>query len=237
MWPKQQILLKRYVHPYRNFYLRFEVDVHSPCPALLYDWTLSLFLQLATFLAKRIVPDFRRFSIDNDKLAATCANIMYYNVSPAFKTRTKTFEVDDSVLDLLLELTKVPAALKSWRAQVLEVYNDNRFFYGTPTTAQRWKGIVQALITSDKERFPELIHRISTTTSSAANIFINRELESLSKSMSIRRLSYTIFCAEKNRYLTQLPAIQEKVVDLLRANVSDLVHSEVSLHSWLSVIH
>lgn len=143
-------------------------------------------------------------------------------------TRYRSFEVDDAILELLSELTKVPAALKSWRSQVLEVYNDNRFFYGSPSTASKWKHIVQALITSDKERFPELIHRISTSTSSAANIFVNRELESLSKSMSIRRLSYTIFCAEKNRYLTQLPAIQEKVVELLRANVSDLVHSEVS---------
>lgn len=127
----------------------------------------------------------------------------------------------------------MPAALKSWRSQVLEVYNDNRFFYGSPSTAINWRSIVQALITSDKERFPELIHKISSSNSSAANIFINRELENLSKSISIRRLSYTIYCGEKNRYLTQLPAIQEKVVELLRANVSDLVHSEVRLVAFL----
>lgn len=45
--------------------------------------------QLALFLARRVVPDFRRFSIDNDKLTATCGNIMYYNVSPSFKSRTR----------------------------------------------------------------------------------------------------------------------------------------------------
>jgi hypothetical protein len=138
--------------------------------------------------------------------------------------------VDDSILELLSELTRVPAALKSWRAQVLEVYNDNRFFYGSPSTAQKWKSIIQALITSDKEKFVELINKINTTTTSAAvNIFINKDFENLNKSFHIRRLSYTIFAAEKNRFLTQLPSIQEKVVDLLRANVSDLVHSEVSL--------
>lgn len=36
--------------------------------------------QLATFLAQRVIPDFRRFTIDSDKLAATCGNIIYYNV-------------------------------------------------------------------------------------------------------------------------------------------------------------
>lgn len=137
----------------------------------------------------------------------------------------RSFDVDDSILELLLELTKVPAALKSWRTQVLEVFSDNRFFYGPPSTSSKWRGIVQALVASDKERFPDLIAKISA--GSSANIFVNRELEALSKAMSIRRLSYTIFCGEKNRYLVQLPAIQEKVVELLRAQVSDLVHSEV----------
>ena len=91
--------------------------------------------------------------------------------------------------------------------------------------SKKWRAIVQALVSSDKERFPDLIAKISAAAS--ANIFVNRELESLSKAMSIRRLSYTIFCGEKNRYLVQLPAIQEKVVELLRAQVSDLVHTEV----------
>jgi hypothetical protein len=158
-------------------------------------------------------------------LAATCGNIIYYNVSPAFKTRGRTFEIDDSILHLLAELTKVPAAFKAWRSQVLEAFSDNRFFYGPPSNAGEWRPIVQALVASDKERFPDLIAKISAASS--ANIFVNRELESLSKAISIRRLSYTIFCGEKNRYLVQLPAIQEKVVELLRAQVSDLVHSEV----------
>lgn len=183
-------------------------------------------LQLALFLAERVVPDFRHFRIDNDKLAATCSNIMYYQVSPSFKTRGRTFDVDESVLLLLGELTKVPAAFKAWRATVLEVFSDNRFFSGPPSTAAAWRPIVQALLASDKERFADMIAKVSAATS--ANIFVNRELESLSKAISIRRFSYTIFCGEKNRYLVQLPAIQEKVVELLRAQVSDLVHSEVS---------
>jgi hypothetical protein len=188
---------------------------------------LSLSRQLALYLAHRVVPDFRRFQIDNDKLAATCSNIVYYNVSPMLKARGRSSEVDESVLLLLGELTKVPAAFKAWRTTVLEVFSDNRFFGGPPSMAAAWRPIVQALLASDKERFADLVAKASATTS--ANIFVNRELESLSKAISIRRLSYTIFCGEKNRYLVQLPAIQEKVVELLRAQVSDLVHSEVGV--------
>lgn len=68
--------------------------------------------------------------------------------------------------------------------------------------------------------------RISTAAS--ANIFTNRELESLSRALSLRRLTYVLFIGDKDRYLTQLPVIQEKLVDMLRSPVGDMVHAEVS---------
>lgn len=65
------------------------------------------------------------------------------------------------------------------------------------------------------------------STASSANIFTNRELEMLSRALSLRRLSYALLAGEKNAYLIQLPAIQEKLVEILRANVGEIVHSEV----------
>ena len=48
--------------------------------------------------------------------------------------------------------------------------------------------------------------------------------------MNLRRLSFVLFAAEVNHYLTDLPAIQEALVDILRTSVvSPRVHSEVSL--------
>jgi len=50
----------------------------------------------------------------------------------------------------------------------------------------------------------------------------------ISRSANLRRLSFVLLAAEQNHYLTQLPAIQEKLVDILRTNVvSPRVHSEV----------
>lgn len=65
------------------------------------------------------------------------------------------------------------------------------------------------------------------STSSSANIFTNRELEVLSRALALRRLTYTLFCSPKDTFLAQLPAVQEKLVDLLRSSVGDLVHAEV----------
>lgn len=41
------------------------------------------------FLSERVIGDFRRFHMDADKTVAACSNMVYYIVSPAFKTRSK----------------------------------------------------------------------------------------------------------------------------------------------------
>ena len=68
-----------------------------------------------------------------------------------------------------------------------------------------------------------------TTSSTSNNIFVNREYELQIKAQNIRRLSFIIFASEKNHFLMHLPAIQEKLVDLLRNGGSPVVEGEVYL--------
>ncbi|GAA5884793.1 hypothetical protein JCM16303_007269 [Sporobolomyces ruberrimus] len=182
--------------------------------------------EVTVFLSERVIGDFRRFHMDADKTVAACSNMVYYIVSPAFKTRSKSFDVDHAVFDLLNEMVKSTQASKAWRSTVGDAFADNRFFNAPPSSNAQWKPLVQALM-AEKERLPDLIAKISTASS--ANIFTNRELESLSRALSLRRLTYALFTGEKDRFLTQLPIIQEKLVDLLRSSVGDMVHAEVYL--------
>ncbi|GAA6000168.1 hypothetical protein JCM10207_007887 [Rhodosporidiobolus poonsookiae] len=187
----------------------------------------QLVVEITDFLSGRVLADFRRFFIDADKTVAVCSNMVYYIVAPAFKTRAKTLEADPSVFALLREMSKNPQTVKAWRSVVSDAFADNRFFNASPAMSERWKPLVQALMASDKERLPELAGKISTASS--ANIFTNRELENLSRALSLRRLTYVLFTGDKDRYLAQLPVIQEKLVDLLRSSVGDMVHAEVYL--------
>lgn len=45
--------------------------------------------QATSFLALRVLPDMRRFLVENDKMVSTCSNMVYYLVNPAFKSRAK----------------------------------------------------------------------------------------------------------------------------------------------------
>ena len=51
----------------------------------------------------------------------------------------------------------------------------------------------------------------------------------LLRSLNLRRLSYVLLTGEKNQFITQLPTIQEKLVDTLRNGNTPIVQSEVYL--------
>lgn len=51
----------------------------------------------------------------------------------------------------------------------------------------------------------------------------------LLQSLSLRRLSYVLLTGEKNHFITQLPSVNEKLVDLLKNVSSPVVQSDVYL--------
>ncbi|WWC87738.1 uncharacterized protein L201_002630 [Kwoniella dendrophila CBS 6074] len=181
--------------------------------------------QIQSFLATSVVPNLRALLIDSDKVNAACSGMMITIVTPAIRRQN----VNPSVLQLLFEITKIPSALKTWRVQISDIFNDSRFFKNiSEEDIGYWKPLICGLMDSDKERFVELLGKI--TSASSANIFSNRDQEMLVKSLNLRRLSFILLAAEMNHHLVQLPAIQEKLVEMLRSSqVSPQVHSEVYL--------
>ncbi|KAL1409508.1 hypothetical protein Q8F55_003491 [Vanrija albida] len=176
------------------------------------------------FIANPVLPNLRTLLVDNDRVSSVCSTVSSNIIVPAFKQN----KVDNTVLNLLREMTKIPPAVKSWRLPIGDAFNDNRFFKIKPEDSATWKPLVRALFDSDKERLVDLLGRISAAPS--ANIFTNRELETVSRSLNLRRLSVVLLAAERNHFLAQLPMIQEKLVEILRTNiVSPRVHSEVYL--------
>lgn len=69
----------------------------------------------------------------------------------------RTLDFDPVVLDIVAEMAKLPGTLKAWRTQVAEAFQDNRFFNCTPATSEKWRPLIFALMSSDKERFTELL--------------------------------------------------------------------------------
>ncbi|KAG6879369.1 hypothetical protein C0992_003189 [Termitomyces sp. T32_za158] len=175
---------------------------------------LPLLDKINNFVAFSVLPNLRKFLVDNDKILSACNNIIYYVVNPAMRGRTRPLDLDPPVLAIIQAMAKIPSAIKAWKTPVSELLNDSRLFNCIACVAEPWTPIVKVLFDADKAAFPELLSKVATAPS--ANIFTNREYEMLLRSLNVRRLSFILFSGEKNHFLTQLPTIQEKLVDIFR---------------------
>ncbi|EIN14374.1 hypothetical protein PUNSTDRAFT_140678 [Punctularia strigosozonata HHB-11173 SS5] len=187
----------------------------------------DLISQIVQYIATDVLSNLRGFLMDNDKIGNACNNIVYYIVNPATKGRSRPFDADDTVVNIIHEMTRIQGSLKVWRGPVMETLADNRVFNSTPNGGACWQPIVAALVDFDKTAFPELLGKVYTAPS--ANIFVNREYEMLLQSLNLRRLSYVLLAGEKNHFLAQLPSVQEKLVEIFRNVSSPVVQSEVYL--------
>ncbi|KAK2464744.1 hypothetical protein APHAL10511_003162 [Amanita phalloides] len=196
-------------------------------PELPKPGTVEFVSQIMQFLASTALPRLRKFLMDNDKVAAACSNIVYYVVSPCLKGKNKPLDTDDTTISIIQEMARMPTALKSWKNTVIDLLNDNRLFNSTPSEALRWKGIIKLTFEADKTAFPEVVAKVAAAPST--NIFANREYEMLLRSLNVRRLSFILFAGDKNQFLSQLPTIIERLVEVLRNATSPVVQSEVFL--------
>ncbi|KAF9918461.1 hypothetical protein BX616_008681 [Lobosporangium transversale] len=183
-----------------------------------------LIQQILTSLVQMVIPNLRKILQEQDRITQAISNLMYYVIAPSLKSRVG---INDSSVDLLCEISKIPFVYRTWRKEVWEVFLDNKFFVMGPAVARKYRILIQTAMTSEKERLVELLGRISTSPSSA--LFTSRDQESLNRALMLRRLTFVIWCGAVDQYLPQLPNIQEKLVELLKLSSTEQVHPEIYL--------
>lgn len=70
---------------------------------------------------------------------------------------SRPLDLDPMVVEIIKEMTKISAAIKVWRAPVMDILYDNRVFNSNCAVASRWKSVVRALFESDKASFGDLL--------------------------------------------------------------------------------
>ena len=188
----------------------------APAPAL-----------VVAFFATTLLPALEPLAVDTDKSVALCTSLVYYVLTPGFRARQRTMDIDPLVLELLAAVCRVPGTIKTWRTLVVDTFTDAKFFSLPPAAGRQWSPMVATLYVAERDRLVDVVGRIATTPTN--NLFTSRETDLLARTVSIRRLAYTIYAGERNTFLAQLPLIQEKVVDVLRSNAPELVQAEIYL--------
>jgi hypothetical protein len=132
--------------------------------------------------------------------------------------------MDPDHIELLLELIRVPGSIKSWKRDVYDAFNENTFFSLSPEQGSKWKVILSALITNDKERIVEYISRVSAATSS-----ILRSSRDQDRLINVRRLAFIIIGSTMDQFVASIGPIKEKLMELGRTASIDPIHGEVFL--------
>ena len=172
-----------------------------------------------------IAPNLPKILVESDRVLSAANIISTSVIGPTFKSKSFPDNISKSSLVLLYQLARLPNTQKSWRKDIGDAFNDSRFFGNSVTLVQSdWLPLLKQWTLSDKERMPELLSRLTTPTTAGIVFGVgatSARLEADRKTqLNLRRAATLILATMNDNFVTDLPAIQEKIVDLLSATTT-----------------
>ena len=70
---------------------------------------------------------------------------------------SRVADLEDIYIAIMVQMTKIPSAIKAWRNAATDVFNDSKLFSATPESGLRWRPIFKSLFDADKSAFTELL--------------------------------------------------------------------------------
>ena len=183
-----------------------------------------------------ITPKLSKILIDSDRIAATAGIISAQIISPTVRSKSFPENVAKQTLDLILTLANISEASKAWKRDVMEAFNDAKFFASAMNLVEHgWLPILRQWALSDKDRMPEIYSRLPTPTAaglvfgvgaSSARLEADRKTQ-----LNLRRIATLILAAPNDAFAASLAGLQEKLVELFNATAasspSSVTRSEI----------
>lgn len=169
-----------------------------------------------------IVPDLPKILVELDRVLTAATAISTNVIAPTFRAKSFPDSVSKGTLDLLRELSRLPNNQKSWKKDVGDAFNDARFFGSNLSLVHHdWLPLLRQWTVSDKERMPEILGRIAPPTTAGIVFGVgatSARLEADRKTqLNLRRIAVLILASAGDAFVTDLPSILEKLVELLGA--------------------
>jgi hypothetical protein len=173
---------------------------------------------------------------DNERISVATSSISTNVIGPAVRAKAFPRNIDQSFLELLLQLTKVAQGAKTWRKDVTDALNDTKFFSISPDLTQEYiVPILRQLTINDKERLPELLSRLTAPTTAGIVFGVgatSARMEADRKTqLNLRRIALLILAGDEDAFADRYRTIEEKITELLTAtptsSPSTIVRAEV----------
>jgi hypothetical protein len=172
-----------------------------------------------------IAPNLPKILVEPDRILTAANTISTSVIGPTFKSKLFPENISKSSLVLLYQLARLPNTQKSWRKDLGDAFNDARFFGSTITLVDSdWLPLLKQWSLSDKERMPELLSRLLAPTTAGIVFGVgatSARLEADRKTqLNLRRVAALILATMNDNFVTDVPAMQEKIVELLSATTT-----------------
>ncbi|KOS19660.1 Protein dopey [Escovopsis weberi] len=176
---------------------------------------------VVTILAS-IIPNFTKILLEPDRVLSAAGTISTNVVGPILRSKAFPNSIPPKFMSLLNELSRLQNNQKSWKKDISDAFGDNKFFStNLALVKDDWLPLLRQWTLADKERLPEVLSRISSPTTAGIVFGVgatSARLEADRKTqLSLRRIATLILASAENHFVTDIPAIFDKLVDLLSA--------------------
>ncbi|KAI1490384.1 Dopey, N-terminal-domain-containing protein [Biscogniauxia mediterranea] len=169
-----------------------------------------------------IVPNLPKILVESERVLTAAQAISTNVIGPSIRSKGFPDTITKSTLTLLQELTRLPNNQKTWKKDIGDAFNDTRFFNSSVTLAQSdWLPLLKLWTVADKDRMPEILGRI-TPPATAGIVFgvgaTSARLEADRKAqLNLRRIATLILACGMDTFVTDMPTILDRIVELLAA--------------------
>lgn len=169
-----------------------------------------------------IVPKLPKILVESDRVLSAAGTISTNVIGPTLRSKSFPDTVGRSTLTLLHELSRLQNNQKTWKRDVSEAFNDSRFFgMDLDLIEDGWMPLLRQWTLADKDKMPELIGRISAPTTAGIVFGVgatSARLEADRKTqVNLRRIAALVLASAEDTFVTDLPGIFDKLVELLAA--------------------
>ncbi|KAL2270106.1 hypothetical protein VTJ83DRAFT_2290 [Remersonia thermophila] len=173
-----------------------------------------------------IVPNLPKILVENDRVLTAAAAISTNVIAPALRSKSFPDTVSATMLALLRELSKLPNNQKAWKKDLADAFNDQRFFAPSSLGLAHtdWLPLLRQWAVADKERMPELLSRLTPPTTAGIVFGVgatSARLEADRRTqLNLRRIATLVAACPADTFVTDLPAIADKLTELLGATAT-----------------
>lgn len=169
-----------------------------------------------------IVPNLPKILVENDRVLSAATTISASVIGPALRAKVFPDTMSEGTIVLLQELSRLPNNQKTWKKDVTDAFNDSRFFGSNVSLIQGdWLPLLKQWTLTDKDRMPEILTRITSPTTAGIVFGVgatSARLEADRKTqLNLRRVATLILAGAEDTFVTELPSIVDKLVELLGA--------------------